>query len=67
VEDVMPILTPTDLGFIERVAQSDPQVIQACRDIGIYDMSQVYFDAWAIRFNEHWGRDRRLQQGLPYY
>lgn len=24
VEDVMPILTPTDLGFIERVAQSDP-------------------------------------------
>ncbi|KAH1490667.1 hypothetical protein KXX06_003049, partial [Aspergillus fumigatus] len=67
VEDVMPILTPTDLGFIERVARSDPRVIQACQDIGIYDMSQVYFDAWAIGIDERWGRDRRLQQGLPYY
>ncbi|KAF4219059.1 hypothetical protein CNMCM5878_003914 [Aspergillus fumigatiaffinis] len=67
VEDVMPILTPTNLGFIERVARSDPRVIQACRDIGIYNMSQVYFDAWAIGFDERWGRDQRLQQGLPYY
>jgi primary-amine oxidase len=60
VEDVMPILTPTDLGFIEWVAQSDPWVIQACWDIGIYNMSQVYFDAWAIGFNEHWGCNWRL-------
>ncbi|KAH2534292.1 hypothetical protein KXW97_007935 [Aspergillus fumigatus] len=30
-------------------------------------MSQVYFDAWAIGIDERWGRDRRLQQGLPYY
>lgn len=67
VEDVMPILTPTNLSFIERVARSDPQVIQACQDISIYDMSQVYFNAWAIRIDERWGHNHRLQQGLPYY
>ncbi|KAL4862441.1 hypothetical protein BDV12DRAFT_203058 [Aspergillus spectabilis] len=67
VKDVVPLLTPEDLDFIEEIGRSDPRVIQACRKLGIWDMSKVYFDAWSIGFDERWDRERRLQQGLPYY
>lgn len=67
VQNVMPTLTPDDLDVTERIARSDPRVIQVCREIGITDMSKVYFDAWAIGIDERWGFERRLQQALPYY
>ncbi|KAB8077443.1 copper amine oxidase [Aspergillus leporis] len=67
VEDVMPTLTLEDLDVMERIARPDPRVIKACKDIGITDMSKVYFDAWAIGIDERWGFERRLQQGLAYY
>ena len=67
VHDVGPILTLEDLDVCERVARADPRVIEACREIGITDMSKVYIDAWAIGFDHRWGTERRLQQGLVYY
>ncbi|KAF7591054.1 hypothetical protein BBP40_002014 [Aspergillus hancockii] len=67
VKDVMPTLTLEDLDVMERIARTDPRVIQACKDIGITDMSKVFLDAWAIGIDERWGFERRLQQGLAYY
>ncbi|BDD61274.1 hypothetical protein MAP00_006333 [Monascus purpureus] len=67
VKDVMPTLTLEDLDIIERVARTDPRVIEVCREIGITDMSKVYFDAWAIGIDHRWGYERRLQQALAYY
>ncbi|KAH7361887.1 peroxisomal copper amine oxidase [Plectosphaerella cucumerina] len=67
VSDVAPTLTLEDLDVCERVAIADPRVIEACREIGITDMSKVFIDAWAIGFDNRWGLERRLQQGLPYY
>jgi primary-amine oxidase len=64
---VMPILTLEDLDVTERIARKDPRVIDACGEIGIKDMSKVFFDAWAIGFDERWGYETRLQQGLAYY
>ncbi|KAJ4252428.1 hypothetical protein NW762_011029 [Fusarium torreyae] len=66
-KDVMPILTLEDLDVIERIARTNSIVIQACREIGITDMSKVFFDGWAIGYDDRWGFDRRLQQALPYY
>jgi primary-amine oxidase len=67
MKDVMPTLTLEDLDVCERVARNDSQVIEACRELGITDMSKVFIDAWAIGVDERWGLERRLQQGLPYY
>ncbi|KAL2207090.1 hypothetical protein CC79DRAFT_693225 [Sarocladium strictum] len=67
VTDVAPILTLEDLDVCERVSRADQRVIQACRDLGITDMSKVFIDAWAIGFDHRWGTDRRLQQGIAYY
>ncbi|KAE8389393.1 copper amine oxidase [Aspergillus alliaceus] len=67
VNDVMPTLTLEDLDILEGIARKDSRVIEACKGIGITDMSKVYFDAWAIGFEERWGFERRLQQGLAYY
>lgn len=64
VSDVGPTLTLEDLDVTERVARDDPRVIKACKEIGITDMSKVFFDAWAIGVDSRWGRDIRLQQGL---
>ena len=66
VENVMPTLTLEDLDIVERVARQDPRVIEVCREIGITDMSMVYFDAWAIGMDQRWGFERRLQQALAY-
>ncbi|KPM41374.1 Peroxisomal primary amine oxidase [Neonectria ditissima] len=67
VSDVGPTLTLEDLDVTERVARADPRVIEACRELGITDMSKVYLDAWAIGVDDRWGFERRLQQGLAYY
>lgn len=67
ITDVGPTLTLEDLDVCERVCRADAQVLEACREIGITDMSKVYFDAWAIGFDHRWGLDRRLQQGIVYY
>ena len=67
VRDANPTLTLEDLDIVEGIARKDPRVIQACKDIGITDMSKVYVDAWAIGIDERWGFERRLQQGLAYY
>lgn len=67
VADVGPTLTLEDLDVCESVARRDPRVIEACREIGIHDMSKVFIDAWAIGFDHRWGTDRRLQQGIVYY
>ncbi|KAL0929768.1 primary-amine oxidase [Colletotrichum truncatum] len=67
VAEVAPTLTLEDLDVTERIAREDPRIIEVCREIGITDMSKVYFDAWAIGFDSRWGFERRLQQGLPYY
>ena len=67
VDRVMPTLTVEDLDVAERVARCDSRVIEVCREIGITDMSMVYFDAWAIGIDERWGFERRLQQALAYY
>lgn len=67
VTDVAPILTLEDLDVCERVSRADERVIEACREIGITDMSKVFIDAWAIGFDHRWGTDRRLQQGIAYY
>lgn len=66
VSDVGPTLTLEDLDVTERVARADPRVIEACREIGITDMSKVFLDAWAIGVDNRWGYERRLQQGLAY-
>ncbi|KAJ5368638.1 Peroxisomal primary amine oxidase [Penicillium cataractarum] len=67
VKNVMPTLTLEDLDVMERIARKDARVIRACTEIGINDMSKVFFDAWAIGVDERWGFERRLQQGLAYY
>lgn len=67
VTDVAPTLTLEDLDICENVTRADPRVIEACREIGIYDMSKVFIDAWAIGFDHRWGTERRLQQGICYY
>jgi primary-amine oxidase len=67
VNDVMPTLTLEDLDVMERIARKDSRVIEACRGLGITDMSKVFFDAWAIGIDERFGFERRLQQGLAYY
>ncbi|RMJ26519.1 amine oxidase [Aspergillus sp. HF37] len=67
VKDVVPTLTLEDLDVIERIARNDPRVIKACEDVGITDMSKVFVDGWAIGYDERWGFERRLQQGLVYY
>ncbi|KAI3545614.1 primary-amine oxidase [Colletotrichum filicis] len=67
VSEVAPTLTLEDLDVTERVARLNPKIIEVCREIGITDMSKVFFDAWAIGFDHRWGFERRLQQGLPYY
>ncbi|KAK4573997.1 hypothetical protein LTR86_001758 [Recurvomyces mirabilis] len=67
IPDVMPILTLEDLDVCERVARNDPRVIETCREIGLTDMSKVFFDGWAVGADERYGFDRRLQQGLAYW
>ncbi|KAF5024834.1 hypothetical protein F66182_3073 [Fusarium sp. NRRL 66182] len=67
VSEVGPTLTLEDLDVCERIAREDPRVIQACKDIGITDMSKVFIDAWAIGVDDRWGFECRLQQGLAYY
>ena len=67
LHDVMPILTLEDLDVCERVARTDPRVIDACKELGIDDINEVYFDGWAIGVDERFGFDRRLQQGLAYW
>ncbi|CAL5871530.1 uncharacterized protein PFLUO_LOCUS5783 [Penicillium psychrofluorescens] len=67
VRDALPTLTLDDLDIVERLARTHPKVIEVCQEIGIMDMSKVYFDAWAIGIDERWGFERRLQQALPYY
>lgn len=66
-EDVAPTLTLEDLDVCERICRADERVIRVCREIGITDMTKVFLDAWAIGFDDRWGMDRRLQQGLAYY
>lgn len=48
ISSVMPTLTLEDLDIMEQIVWEDPCIIQACYEIGITDMSIVYFDAWAI-------------------
>ncbi|KAJ0333889.1 hypothetical protein COL154_010668 [Colletotrichum chrysophilum] len=67
VAEVAPTLTLEDLDVTEKIARKDSRIVQLCREVGITDMSKVYFDAWAIGFDHRWGFERRLQQGLPYY
>lgn len=67
LSDVQPILTLEDLDVIERIARVHPLVINACKELGITDMSKVFFDGWAIGVDERWGMDIRLQQALAYY
>ncbi|PHH86771.1 hypothetical protein CDD83_9773 [Cordyceps sp. RAO-2017] len=67
LHDVAPTLTLEDMDVTERVARRDPRVVEACREIGITDMSTVFFDAWAIGVDARWGFERRLQQGLAYW
>ncbi|RDW58308.1 amine oxidase-5 [Coleophoma crateriformis] len=67
VKDVMPTLTLEDLDVTEKIARNDPRVIEACKEIGLTDMSRLYLDAWAIGVDDRWGFETRLQQGLAYY
>jgi primary-amine oxidase len=67
IHDVLPILTLEDLDVCERVARADPRVIEMCKEIGLHDMSRVFFDGWAVGADERYGFDRRLQQGLAYW
>ncbi|UNI24869.1 Primary-amine oxidase [Purpureocillium takamizusanense] len=67
VRNVAPTLTLEDLDVMERIARTDARVVEACAEIGITDMSTVFFDAWAIGVDARWGFERRLQQGLPYW
>ena len=67
VKEVMPTLTLEDLDIMERISRQDHRVIEACKGLGITDMSKVFIDAWAIGVDERWSFDRRLQQGLAYY
>ncbi|KAK9420518.1 hypothetical protein SUNI508_06258 [Seiridium unicorne] len=67
LDDVAPTLTLEDLDVCERICRTDERVVKVCREIGITDMSKVFLDAWAIGFDNRWGMERRLQQGLAYY
>ncbi|KAF6800217.1 primary-amine oxidase [Colletotrichum sojae] len=67
VAEVAPTLTLEDLDVTERIARADTRIVELWREIGITDMSKVFFDAWAIGFDDRWGFERRLQQGLAYY
>lgn len=65
VRDALPTLALDDLNIVEQLARTHRKVID--REIGVTDMSKVYFDAWPINIYERWGFQRRLQQALPYY
>lgn len=67
VRDVIVLQTPDEEAHAEDAARRDPRVAEACRELGITDMSKVYFDAWSIGYDEHWGTKRRLLQAIPYY
>lgn len=67
VKEVAPTLTLEDLDVMENICRADPQVIAACEELGITDMSKVFLDAWAVGFDHRWGFERRLQQGIAYY
>ncbi|KAL5356932.1 copper amine oxidase [Aspergillus floccosus] len=67
VRDVIALQTPDEEAHAEDAVRQDPRVAEACREIGITDMSTVYFDTWSIGYNEHWGTKRRLLQAIPYY
>lgn len=67
VDEVAPTLTLEDLDVMEDLARHDPRVIEACKGLGISDMSKLFIDAWSIGVDERWGFERRLQQGLVYY
>ncbi|KAI1875065.1 uncharacterized protein JN550_002494 [Neoarthrinium moseri] len=67
LDEVAPTLTLEDLDVCERICRTDERVIRVCQEIGISDMSKVFLDAWAIGFDDRWGMERRLQQGLAYY
>lgn len=66
-EDVHPTITVDDLRDTESIVRQDVGVIEACRGLGITDMSKVYCDGWTIGYDERWGKSKRLQQGLMYY
>ncbi|KAF7594904.1 hypothetical protein BBP40_007939 [Aspergillus hancockii] len=66
IENVLP-LYGTQEGSLEAVARNDPKVMEVCREIGITDMSKVFFDVWATGVEDRWGLNRPLQQAFPYY
>ncbi|EEU43565.1 uncharacterized protein NECHADRAFT_94904 [Fusarium vanettenii 77-13-4] len=62
-----PIMNVEDMDVCERIARQNPLVVEACREIGITDMDNIFIEAWAIDVDERWGKDRRIQRGLVFY
>ncbi|KAI9805178.1 MAG: Copper amine oxidase [Sarcosagium campestre] len=69
IDSVQPIISMEELQTVERVARTDPKIIEQCNIIGIprEDMHKVYCDPWTIGFDERFGSKVRLQQALMYY
>ncbi|KAE8380176.1 copper amine oxidase [Aspergillus bertholletiae] len=66
-KDLQNVLPVCENSRMEDVARTNPQVIKLCREIGIEDMSKVYFDIWATSIKDRSGLNRPLQRVLPYY
>lgn len=67
IEGVIVLQTPDEEHGIEELSRQHPRVIEVCREIGITDMSKVYFDLWSLGYDERWGVERRLVHGIPYH
>ncbi|KAI5298738.1 hypothetical protein KEM56_003808, partial [Ascosphaera pollenicola] len=69
LENEQPIITGHELTHLEKVARTDPMIIEQCGIVGIppEDMHKVYIDGWTIGYDERFGSNVRLQQGMMYY
>lgn len=64
-----PIITLEELQLVEYVVRQDPKVIAQCEISGVSrdEMHKVYCDPWTIGYDERFGSNVRLQQGLMYF
>lgn len=62
-------ITLEELIAVESICRTDPRVIEQCEISGISreNMHKVYCDPWTIGYDERYGSNVRLQQGLMYY
>ncbi|OBT75859.1 hypothetical protein VF21_04372 [Pseudogymnoascus sp. 05NY08] len=69
VTGCQPIIIGEEMLNVERILRKDPKIIEQCGILGIppEHMYKVYCDPWTIGYDERYGSNVRLQQGLMYY